>query len=307
MRARMTLVMVSALTLSLGAMTGCGSAGTEPQTQTGPSTTTETNATIAPVAANAHGMVRFVGEALSQVPLRADQRAQIETLSADAESRHEAGKTARAALTTAIASQIEAGKIDRAALQPQIDAMVAEWQKNQPLDTAAFQQLHDLLDVSQRQAFVDALRANMQAKHAEHKGSGDHAHHGPGAKMEEWATALNLTDAQRDQIKASMAQELMAKNMTGGNAFQDRMKEFKAQHEKRAALFDQFKNDDFKVDALMPGNGPDAKEHVTEMATHMLHFAEIVMPTLSVDQRKVAADRLRAKATAPEGEEHGPL
>ncbi|MEO8798501.1 MAG: hypothetical protein ABI551_11510, partial [Polyangiaceae bacterium] len=265
---------MSTLALSLSAF-GCGSAGTEPQTQTGSgTTTTESNATVAPVAANAHGMVRFVGEALSQVPLRAEQRAQIETLSADAEARHEAGKTARAALTTAIASQIEGGKIDRTALQPQIDAMVAEWQKNQPLDTAAFQQLHDLLDASQRQAFVDAFRANMQAKHAEHRGSGDHAHHGPGAKMEEWATALNLTDAQRDQIKASMAQEFMAKNMTGGNAFQDKLKEFKAAHEKRTALFDQFKNDDFKVDALMPGNGPDSQEHVTEMATHMLHFAE---------------------------------
>ncbi|HEX7667167.1 MAG TPA: hypothetical protein VF407_21700 [Polyangiaceae bacterium] len=304
----MTWMVVGALALSIPAI-GCGSAGTEPQTQAGSGTTaTDSNTTVAPVAANSHGMVRFVSEALSQVPLRADQRTAIEKLAADSEARHAEGKTTRAALTTAIASQIEAGKIDRTALQPQIDAMTAEWQKNQPLDTAAFQQLHDLLDASQRQAFVDAFRANMQAKHAEHKAKDGEGHHGgPGAKMDEWATALNLTDAQKDQIKAAMTQEFMAKNMTGGNSFQDRMKEFKADHDKRSALFDQFKNDDFKVDALMPGNGPDAKEHATEMATHMLHFAEIAMPTLTADQRKIAADRLRAKATAPEMEEHGPF
>lgn len=304
-KARLTLVMVSALTLSLGAI-GCGSASTEPQTQAGQgSSTTDSTATKAPVAVNAHGMVKFVGEALAEVPLRAEQRTQIEKLAADAETRHEAGHQARVALSNAIAAQVEAGTIDKSALQPQIDAMVAEWQKNQPLDTAAFQQLHDLLDASQRQAFVDAFRANMKAKHEAHEGD-HHAHHGPGAKLEEWSTTLNLTDAQKDQIKAAMAQEFMAKNMTGGTAFGDKMKEFKAEHEKRQALLDQFKNDDFKVDALMPGNGPDAKEHVTEMANHMIRFAQAAVPILTVEQRKTAADTLRAKAAAAEGE-HAPL
>ena len=288
--ARLGLVLVSTLALSLGAI-GCGSAGTEPQTQTQTGTTApESNATIAPVAVGSHGMVKFVGEALSQVALRADQRVAIEKLASDAETRHASQMTLRTNLATAVATQVEAGAIDKNALQPQIDALAASWEQQRPLDHASFQKLHDLLDATQRQAFVDAVHANMKAKHADHEGHG--------AKMQEWATALNLTDAQKDQIKTSMQTEFAAHKA-------DIMQKMSEGKEKRGHILDNFAADNFNVDQAMPQ--VDVKAKASEMSTHMIRFVEIVLPTLTPEQRKIAADKIRAKGAAPEEEEHAPL
>jgi len=294
--ARMGFVLVGTLALSsLGALgtTGCGSAATEPQTQAG-TTSPENAATIAPVATTSHGMVKFVGDALGQVSLRAEQRVAIEKLASDAEARHATNLPLRANLANAIAAQVESGSIDKAALQPQIDALAAATEQSRPLDHASFQKLHDLLDATQRQAFVDAIHANMQAKHAQH---GEHG--GRGAKMQEWATALNLTDAQKDQIKSSMQAEFTANKG-------EMLQRFAGGHEKRGHILDNFAADDFKADEALPQ--VDVKAKAAEMTTHMIHFVEIVLPTLTADQRKLAADKIRAKGAAQDEEgAPGPL
>jgi Spy/CpxP family protein refolding chaperone len=305
--ARLGLVLVSALTLSSLGTIGCGSAGTEPQTQTG-TTTTDSTATIAPVAVGSHGMVKFVGDALSQVALRPDQRAAIEKLATDAEARHQAALPLRANLANAIAAQVESGKIDEAALQPQIDALTANFEAQRPLDHAAFQKLHDLLDATQRQAFVDAVHANMEAKKSQHKGM-------RGEKMQEWATALNLTDAQKDQIKTSMQTEFAAHMKTaafdkdappapganGGPAWHG------GGPGGHGHLLDNFAADTYSIDQVAPSTG-DMKAHGGDMVTHGVHFVEVILPTLTADQRKIAADKIRAKgASQDEDEGHGPL
>jgi Spy/CpxP family protein refolding chaperone len=305
--ARLGLVLVGALTLSSLGTIGCGSAGTEPQTQTQSSTTaTDSTATIAPVAASSHGMVKFVGDALSQVALRPDQRVAIEKLATDAEARHQAALPLRANLANAIAAQVESGKIDEAALQPQIDALTANFEAQRPLDHAAFQKMHDLLDATQRQAFVDAVHANMQAKKSEHKGM-------RGEKMQEWATALNLTDAQKDQIKTSMQTEFAAHmkataldpdapNAGGGPGGGGH-----GGPGGRGHILDNFVADNFSIDQAAPAP-TDMKDHVAQMTTHGVHFVEVILPTLTADQRKLAADKIRAKGAAQDEEEgHGPL
>jgi Spy/CpxP family protein refolding chaperone len=299
--ARLGLVLVSALTLSSLGTIGCGSAGTEPQTQSG-TTATDSTATIAPVAVGSHGMVKFVGDALSQVALRTDQRVAIEKLATDAETRHQSAAPLRVNLANAIATQVESGKIDEAALQPQIDALVANMEAQRPLDHAAFQKMHDLLDATQRQAFVDAVHANMQAR----KNQGGGAHHGGhGDKMQEWATALNLTDAQKDQIKTSMKTEFAARMQTmaadkdGPNGA--------GGHGGRGHILDNFVADNFSIDQAAPAPA-DMKNQVAEMTTHGVHFVEVILPTLTADQRKIAADKIRAKGANPEEEEsHGQL
>jgi Spy/CpxP family protein refolding chaperone len=291
--ARLGLVLAGTVALSSFGAIGCGSAGTEPQTQTQTGTTaTESAATIAPVAVGSHGMVKFVGDALSQVPLRADQRVAIEKLASDSEARHAGAKTLRMNLANAIAAQVETGTIDKNALQPQIDALAADWDTQRPLDHAAFQKLHDLLDPTQRQAFVDAMHANMQAKHGDHRGA-------RGEKMQEWATALNLTDAQKDQIKSSMQAEFAAHK---GEMMQH-MAEGK---EARGHILDNFVADNFQVDQAIPK--VDTKEKASEIASHGIRFVEIVLPTLTPEQRKIAADKIRAKGASMEEEEgHAPL
>lgn len=288
-----TFFLATALSLSVSAV-GCGSASTEPNTQAGTGTsTTDGTATKAAVAVNSHGMVKLVGNALSEVPLRADQRTTIEKLASDAETRHQSMVTARTALANAIATQVEAGKVDETALQPQIDAVVAAWDQSRPADRAAFQQLHDLLDATQRQAFVDAFHAQMKAKHADHEG-----HHGHGAKLEEWATALNLTDAQKDQIKSSMQAEFAAHSQD----FAGKMADMKAAHEQRKHALDNFAADSFKVDDALPAPG-DTKQKAQEMSSHMIRFVQVVLPTLTADQRKLAADKIRTKGASQEEEE----
>ena len=289
--ARLSFVLVGTLALSSLGIVGCSGASTEPQTQTLTGTTApESNTTIAPVAASSHGMVKFIGDALSQVALRSDQRVAIEKLATDAEARHASQQTLRTNLASAVATQVEAGKIDETALQPQIDALAASWEQQRPLDHAAFQKLHDLLDANQRQAFVDAMHANMKAKHGEHQGHG--------AKMQEWSTALNLTDAQKDQIKSSMQAEFASHK----SELAQKLAEGK---EKRGHILDNFAADNFNVDQAMPQD--DVKAKAAEMSSHMIRFVEIALPTLTADQRKIAADKIRAKGAAPEEEEHAPL
>lgn len=285
-----TIFLATALTLSVSAI-GCGSASTEPNTQAGTGTSaTDGTATKAAVAVNSHGMVKMVGNALAEVPLRADQRTTIEKLASDAEARHQSTLTARTALANAVAAQVESGTIDENALQPQIDALVASMEASRPADMAAFQQLHDTLDASQRQAFIDAFHAQMKAAHEAHEG-----HHGHGAKLEEWATVLNLTDAQKDQIKTSMQNELAAHKQD----FAGKMADMKAEHDKRKHALDNFAADDFKAADAMPA---PSKEQAQEMSAHMIRIVQVVLPTLTPEQRKLAADKIRAKGASQEGE-----
>jgi hypothetical protein len=45
------------------------------------------------------------------------------------------------------------------------------------------------------------------------------------------------------------------------------------------------------------------KAKATEMSSHMIRFVGIVLPTLTTDQRKLAADKIRLKGAAQEEEE----
>src|SRR4051812_15480823 len=71
-----------ALVLSALAVGGCGSGSAEGT----PAATQQTATTRAPLAANAHGFVKIAGEALGEVPLRPEQRTELEKIAADSEA-----------------------------------------------------------------------------------------------------------------------------------------------------------------------------------------------------------------------------
>src|SRR5262245_41293683 len=139
-------------TLLVGAVTGCGGTVDEPATPA--------DATRAPVAMKANARLRRLGEALGEVPLAPAQRAEIEKLAAAADARHQTVATARQALATAVAAQVEAGKIDRAALEPHVAAWADAWSKARTADAAAVERLHAVLNPSQRDDLVDALKTS---------------------------------------------------------------------------------------------------------------------------------------------------
>ncbi len=263
-----------ALALAVPAL-GCGGSLTSEPPQTADTATTK-----APVAVGSHGPVKLFGEALGDVPLTASQRAQIEQLATDAETRHAPARAARKDLMTVLASQVQAGQIDRAALQPKIDALVAAMQKAQQGDRAAFEQLHAVLGPQQRSAFVDAVKARIGA----HMGEMHDKH-----PMKQWAEDLKLTDDQRAQIKSAVMDRMHAAAAEGGP--HGDWAQAKNHGEAVMAAFEQ---DHFVMDEVSPPR--DVQAQVAKMTGHVLNIVEAALPVLTPEQRVLAAQKIAERA-----------
>jgi Spy/CpxP family protein refolding chaperone len=237
-------------------------------------------ATRAPVAQNTHGPVKLVGEALGEVALTPAQRTEIEKLAADAEARHAAAQTARREMMLAIAAQVEAGSVDRELLRPYLDALVAAAKASQPSDRAALERLHAILAPDQRVAFVDALQTRLHERMGELR-----AKH----PWKSWADDLNLSEAQRAQIKAAIeAQFQAAKSGSHGHAG------LWGARQQGAKVLSAFKEDRFVLDEMAPAR--DVGQQPARMSEHFLAIAEAALPVLTPAQRTAAATKLRAQA-----------
>lgn len=285
---RLSLISSTVLALSVAAASALGCSGsTAANDPTAAATAAQTAPSTSPVAPQVKGHLRLVADALSQVPLRADQRAEIEQMAKDAQARHTATASAHAAVMQALAAQIEAGKIDRAALQPQVDAAVNAATAAQPADRAAFQRLHDLLTPEQRAQFADAIQAQVHARMGEHEGHADP--HGKGGMLAKWAADLKLTDDQQAQIKAALHDQFEHDGEHHG------MHDLHQAHMKGKEMLDAFKADNF---TLPPAE--DIHAHASAMADHFTKVAAAVLPILTPEQRTLAAQKLREKAASGE-------
>jgi Spy/CpxP family protein refolding chaperone len=255
--------------LAAGATTACsGSTSGE-----APSNSAAAAATKAPVAQNAHGPVKLLGEALGEVALRPEQRAEIEKLAADAEARHAPVAAARREVIELLATQIESGRIDRAAMQPKIDASIAAWDAACNGDRAALERLHVILDADQREQLVDAVEARLR----------EHFQAQPWrARIQEWEADLKLTDAQKGTIRDALVAQ---RTSHGGSQFREGM------HKGKRAL-ESFKSDRFVLDEVAPRADLRARSRTT--IDHVTAVAETVLPLLTPAQRTIAAEKLRA-------------
>lgn len=300
-----------AAALSLGTA-GCSGATEQPHTSA-------SALGKAPVGEGTHGPVRIVGAALGEVPLRPEQRAKLEILVKDADARHASGLVARKELMAAFADQVERGAIDRAALAPKIEAAKGEAMRLRPEDLAALDQVHAILDKEQRAAFVSALEDELRGAmrggghHGEHGKKGRHgrgedakdeaSHEDRGAgfwRMKALAEEMKLTDAQRDQVKEKLKtlHEAHAEGREEGRQEGRRATKregFARMRQAKEAL-ESFKNDDFKAQASFGALAPGADRAGVTNAARMLDVAEAILPVLTPEQRKVAADHLRAFA-----------
>ncbi len=299
-----TAILVFALAGSAFPLAACsGSAAV------GDPSATASSMTTAPLNVAVHGPAKHIADALATVPLRADQRATIEQMASDAEARMVPAQKAHQDLANAIADQVQSGTIDRTALQPKIDAVAAAHLAAQPANRAAFEKLHDLLTADQRTAFVAAMQ-----NHNGHVAGQNHDRRGAmRGRMQKWATDLNLSQDQQDQIHDKLIarfQTHLAGAVTGTDeqktdAVQDGHMMWKG-HEMHAqwqATLEAFKGDTFKMDQVspMPQNG-QADAH--EFAGHMLGMLEAALPILNADQRTAAANKLRTQASKFEEEEN---
>jgi Spy/CpxP family protein refolding chaperone len=272
-----------ALVLAPAALGCAGTVSSEPPA------TAETATTLAPVAVTAHGPVKMFGDALGEVPLTASQRAALEQMATDAESRHAVGRTARQDLMVTLAAQVEAGAIDRAALQPKLAAITTAMQVSQPADRAAIEQLHAVLTPEQRAAFVDAVQSRVSQRKGAMKG-----HHA----LKQWAEDLQLTDDQRSQIKAAVMQKMQ------GGPHPD-WADFRGAKQQGDAMWAAFKQDAFSMDQVAPAK--DVGQQVSRGAGRFLDIAEVAIPILTPAQRTLAAQKLREKADSPDAEGAEPL
>jgi Spy/CpxP family protein refolding chaperone len=286
------LAFVLALAPVSASLVACSGATEQPHTSA-------SAMTKAPLGDGTHGPVRVVGAALGDVALRADQRAKLETILKDADARHAATSGARKELVLAFADQVERGSIDRAALAPKIDAVKADGQKVRPEDLAALDQVHAILDKDQRAAFVDALEDHIKESWRGKHGRGEKGGKGKDGptgmwRMKQMAERLQLTEAQRDQIKEKLKALHAAHEKDGEKGEHGKHGRHGGLRQAKQAL-ESFKNDDFKAaslgDALGGGAGKGAPH-----ATRMIDVAEAVLPVLTPEQRKIAADELRGFA-----------
>jgi Spy/CpxP family protein refolding chaperone len=271
-----------------------------------PSNTASSTTTTAPLSVAVHGQAKHIADAIAQVPLRADQRATIEQMAQDAETRMQPARKAREDLVNAIADQVQSGTIDRTALQPKIDAVASAHLAAQPANRAAFEKLHDLLTPEQRVAFVTAL----QAQHGNHANG---PREGMRGRMQKWATDIGLTQDQQDQIHEKIRARFQA-HFAGAVAGTDEQKTDAIQdghmmwqghemHAQMKAMLEAFKGDKFSMDQVAP-IPQDAKPMAHEFAGHMLGMVEMALPILTADQRTAAAAKLRAQATKLDEEEN---
>jgi hypothetical protein len=223
--------------------------------------------TMQPIATRSAGPLRLVGEAFADVPLDPEQRRAVAALLEDVGARHAAVGGAMREAAAELAAQIDAGKLDRAALRPEIDGIADAMSKSQPLDRAAIERLHAMLDIEQRQMLADALEERIEIAGEGLK---------PWNKWEMWKRELVLTDEQRDAI----AHDVIARiGWTWG---------WEWGHEPPAHdLLDQFPDDDFVLDEVAPP--VDLHAVVATRSARALDIVEAALPHLTPSQRKTAA------------------
>jgi Spy/CpxP family protein refolding chaperone len=267
----------AAATLAL--LSAC-SGSSDPERTTAPDTAVEQTSTpSAEKTAALPGKLGLLTQALAKVNLRAEQKAEIDKLVSEAAVRHQAVSKARNALKNAVATQLESGSFNRAGLSSEVAALESAVTQTAPADRAALVRLHGILDSAQRNQLVDAFQELRRSAKAE-RGFGKRGGHGM-FKAREWARDLSLTDEQVGTIRSAMRDKFQADH--AGKA-RDGWR--RGGHKK---LIEAFRSDNFTLDENAFSGARHAKG-----ASRMLDMLEVAVPTLTPDQKKRAAEKLRA-------------
>jgi Spy/CpxP family protein refolding chaperone len=240
---------------------------------------TEAAQSAAPAAQAAlPGKLGVLQQALARVNLRPEQKTEVDRLVAEAAARHENVSRARNTLKNAVATQLEAGNYDRAALANDVTALKNAIEQTAPADRAGLMRLHAILDPAQRNQLVDAFKELRHAKKGEGRGHGGRGF----MKAREWARDLSLSEQQIDTIKGAMRDKFHADHAgKRGEGFR--------RFEGGRQLFESFRSETFTLDEkTFP-----AERHA-QGATRLLDVLDVAVPTLTPEQRKLAAQKLRA-------------
>ncbi len=255
---------------------GCGS--TADQTE---AASAETVPAAEPTT-QAAGPGGFFLKAVDSLPLRADQQQSVTAIRATLHTAMAPVRAARAALGVETARQVRAGAIDQSRLQPLADQVATAAGATKPAVQQAVQQIHDLLDASQRQALVASFRERAAQGHH----GGEMRSH-----MEKVSAELGLTDEQRTAIKAQVHTAFAAQR----GAMHGEHTQMKARMETLAAAFE---SDTFDAKAL------DVGEHGAGGAMRVMGmhgaFLQAAVPVLTPAQREILVAKIQARTQSAE-------
>jgi Spy/CpxP family protein refolding chaperone len=220
--------------------------------------------------------------------LTAAQRQQIEGLVQQERTTHANVASARSQLLQALATRVAAGSVDDVALAPNVQAVDGAIQADEPGDRAALEKLHAILTPAQRVELVTKVEAREggKGKWASRDGGAANANraergeHGGGM----WARELNLTQAQKDQIRVNLRSIGPSVDKTV----------WQEARESREHVLEAFKGDRFVMNEVAPAKDPRLIDQGVERIVRM---AKASAPVLTAEQRTAAAAKLQEMAS----------
>jgi Spy/CpxP family protein refolding chaperone len=225
-----------------------------------------------------HGRGDLLRASLHLDSLTTAQRQQIEALAQQERATHANVAAARSQLLQALATRVAAGSVDDAALAPSVQAVEGAIQADEPGDRAALEKLHAILTPAQRVELVTRIESHP---HRAMERAPDAGRPEGGFLL---GRALDLTPAQRDQIKANLG--------SSGPALDKSV--WKEARESRQHVLEAFKGDRFVMNEVAPQKDPRVIEQGIE---HIVRIAKASAPVLTAEQRATAAAKLQKMAT----------
>jgi len=272
-------------------VSGCGGSSTAPVT----STTGVAQAGEADEEAHHHrhqhhgGMAALIGMSLKDLTdLTADQKTAIEKIKSDLHAKMEPVHQANLGVEMVLADGVAAGAVDRTKADAAIAQLTTAAAGLHDATADAINQLHGVLNATQRAALVDKLTAHWQKWKDAHGQDEQGSEPKPkeGGPLAHIQKALSLSDDQVAKIKASFADGVKAAGQTHDH------KEVEGHLQ---AFATAFKADTFDAKSLSTDN--DANKHIASWgATRMARFFEAVAPVLTPDQRATLSAKIRERA-----------
>lgn len=210
---------------------------------------------------------QLIAQALRQLQLSPEQTQAIEQLRGSLEGSDTVVENAQGDLLSALAGQLAQGRIDPSALQPQINALVSAVQEASPTMRGALEDLHSILDPSQRAQLANAIQQSVQAG----------AQAGDSRQMlDAWGNQLGLNDQQKEQLQSALSRFRPLAEQSRRELVQ---------------VLDAFKGEQFSIDKIVPSN--QVASHANAMAQGTIAMMDTLAHILTPEQRARVADMLR--------------
>jgi Spy/CpxP family protein refolding chaperone len=212
----------------------------------------------------------LLGDALNDVTLRPEQRAQIDAIKKEAGAKHAAVKKGKKALLEALAAQIGAGKFDAEAMKQASDELMLATMDEAKTHRHALDKLHALLDKKQRAQLAAAIETRMGADDDKRAGR---------EEMRRLTDILKLTPEQQKKMAAVFGEDKKDDH--------DRGEKAKSREQK---MLEAFKSDKYDADKVLPMSAVRASAQ--QEVSHLFAVVKRILPVLTPEQRVLAADLL---------------